>query len=505
VKPLEGLTILDLSRVLACPFASMILAELGARVIKVEQPGSGDETRTFEPQLARDSAYYFACNRSKESITVNLRSDEGRKLIRELAQRADVLVENFPVGTLGRYGLDFAALSALNPRLIYVSCTGFGQTGPYREKKGYDTVFQAMGGIMSLTGERGGGPVKPGLPVADLSSGLWVAISILAALAGRSRTGKGCQIDFSMLDGQVALLTLAAARYFALGEVPPRLGTEHPGRVPSATFRSKDGKFAHITASDQHWAPLCKALGLEEWGAAFPQNETRVERRDEVMQVLTEKISRLTRAELIALLDATEWAQKDSTVKVVFVRGNGPMFCGGADLKERQGKSEQWIRERRLKAFAAYEALEALPMPCIALAHGAVIGSGVEIAAACDFIVATPDVTFRTPEAQRGTVGATQRLPRILGKRLAKDMMFTGRALTAEEAREASLVARIVSDLEVAKREIAEAILKAPPLAMRLGKRAIDRGIELDPKGAREAEIEAIEEQLAAGQWMGKS
>ena len=195
----------------------------------------------------------------------------------------------------------------------------------------------------------------------------------------------------------------------------------------------------------------------------------------------------------------------EEDARVVFVRGNGPVFCGGADLKERQGKSEQWIRERRLKAFAAYEALEALPMPCIALVQGTAIGSGVEIAAACDFIVATPDVTFRTPEAQRGTVGATQRLPRILGKRLAKDMMFTGRALTAEEARAAGFVARVVSDLETAKKEIAEAIVKAPPVAMRLGKRAIDRGIELDPKGAREAEIEAIEEQLASGQWMGKT
>jgi crotonobetainyl-CoA:carnitine CoA-transferase CaiB-like acyl-CoA transferase len=306
MKPLEGITILDLSRVLACPFASMILAELGARVIKVEQPGSGDETRSFEPQLARDSAYYFVCNRSKESITVNLRADDGRKLIRELAQKADVLLENFPVGTLGRHGLDFATLSGLNPRLVYVSCTGFGQTGPYKNKKGYDTVFQAMGGILSLTGERGGGPVKPGLPVADLTSGLWVAISILAALAGRSRTDKGCQIDFSMLDGQVALLTLAAARYFALGEVPPRLGTEHPGRVPSATFRSKDGKFAHITASDQHWVPLCQALGIEDWGAAFPENAIRVERRDEVMAKLTERISALTRAELITKLDAVD-------------------------------------------------------------------------------------------------------------------------------------------------------------------------------------------------------
>ena len=306
MKPLDGLLILDLSRVLACPFASMILAELGARVIKVEQPGSGDETRSFEPQLEKDSAYYFACNRSKESITVNLRSEEGKTLIRSLAEKADVVLENFPVGTLGRYGLDYSILSSLNPRLIYVSCTGFGQNGPYAEKKGYDTVFQAMGGIMSLTGERGGGPVKPGLPVADLSSGLWIAIAILAALAGRTRTGKGSYVDFSMLDGQVSLLTLAAARYFALNEVPPRLGTEHPGRVPSATFRCKDGKYAHITASDQHWAPLCTALGIEEWGKAFPENSTRVEKRDAVMATLTEKISQIERARLLALLDEVD-------------------------------------------------------------------------------------------------------------------------------------------------------------------------------------------------------
>jgi crotonobetainyl-CoA:carnitine CoA-transferase CaiB-like acyl-CoA transferase len=306
VKPLGELTILDLSRVLACPFATMILAELGARVIKVEQPGSGDETRSFEPQLAKDSAYYFACNRSKESITVNLRTDAGRKIIRELAQKADVLVENFPVGTLGRYGLDYATLSALNPALIFVSCTGFGQTGPYAEKKGYDTVFQAMGGIMSLTGEKGGGPVKPGLPVADLTSGLWIAIAILAALAGRARTGKGCQVDFSMLDGQVSLLTLAAARYFALNEIPPRLGTEHPGRVPSATFRCRDGKYAHVTASDQHWSPLCRALGIEDWGKAFPENATRVEKRDEVMAVLTESIGKLDRVRLLEVLDQAD-------------------------------------------------------------------------------------------------------------------------------------------------------------------------------------------------------
>ena len=205
------------------------------------------------------------------------------------------------------------------------------------------------------------------------------------------------------------------------------------------------------------------------------------------------------------LIEAVGRISTDPAIKLVFIRGNGPAFCGGADLNERKGKSEEWIRERRLRAFAAYGALESLPMPCIALVHGAVIGSGVEIAAACDFIVATPSASFRTPEAQRGTVGATQRLPRILGKRLAKDLMFTGRALSAEEARTAGLVARVVEDLHKEATLIGEAILKASPLALKLAKRTIDRGVELDPAGALQAEIEAIEEQLAAGQWMGKT
>ena len=305
MKPLQHLAILDLSRVLACPFASMILAELGATVIKVEQPGAGDETRAFEPQLAQDSAYYFACNRSKASITVNLRKPEGQAIVRELAQKVDVVVENFPAGTLARYGLDFTVLSALNPGLVYVSCTGFGQTGPYAHKKGYDTVFQAMGGLMSLTGEKGGGPVKPGLPVADLTSGLWVAIGILAMLAGREKTGRGAHLDFSMLDGQVSLLTVAAARYFALGEIPPRLGTEHPGRVPSATFRCRDGRFAHITASDQHWEPLCRALGLK-FDLDLSTNDARVEHRDVVMQAMADKILGIERAKLLQMLDEVE-------------------------------------------------------------------------------------------------------------------------------------------------------------------------------------------------------
>ena len=298
MKLLQHVTILDLSRVLACPFASMILAELGATVIKIEEPRHGDETRSFEPFVEKDgaaeSAYYFACNRSKQSVTVNLRSPDGQAIIRDLARQADVFLENFPVGTLKRYGLGYPDIRAVNEQIVYVSCTGFGQSGPHAHRKGYDTIFQAMGGIMSLTGERGGPPVKPGLPFADLTSGLWVAIAILAGLSGRAASGRGTHIDFSMLDGQIALLTLAAARYFALGEVPPRLGTEHPGRVPSASFVCADGGYLHITASDQHWAPLCKALGLEDWGGDpdLQSNSGRLRRRDEVMAKAHRRVRR---------------------------------------------------------------------------------------------------------------------------------------------------------------------------------------------------------------------
>ena len=206
------------------------------------------------------------------------------------------------------------------------------------------------------------------------------------------------------------------------------------------------------------------------------------------------------------LISVSQEITSDKDVKLVLLGANGPVFCAGADLKERQGMNEAQVRERRMKGFAAYAALEALPMPAIAVVQGPVVGSGCEIAAACDFIVATQDASFRTPEALRGTVGATQRLPRILGKRLAKDMMFTGRVLSAEEAREAGLVSRLVPAIELEEmllRMTAE-ILKAPQAALRLAKRCIDRGVELDPEGALATEIAAIEEQLAGGSWMGK-
>ena len=206
------------------------------------------------------------------------------------------------------------------------------------------------------------------------------------------------------------------------------------------------------------------------------------------------------------LISISQEFKSNKDIKLVLVGANGPVFCAGADLKERQGMNEAQVRERRMKGFAAYAALEALPMPAIAVVQGPVVGSGCEIAAACDFIVATPDASFRTPEALRGTVGATQRLPRILGKRLAKDLMFTGRVLSAEEAKEAGLVSRLVPapELEEMLLRMTAEILKAPQGALRLAKRCIDRGVELDPQGALDTEIAAIEEQLAGGSWMGR-
>jgi crotonobetainyl-CoA:carnitine CoA-transferase CaiB-like acyl-CoA transferase len=306
MKPLQHVTILDLSRVLAA-VREHDPGRLGARD-QIEEPNRGDETRSFEPFIERgasESAYGFTRNRSKQSVTVNLRAPKGRPSS-AISREADVFLENFPVGTLKRYGLDYGAIRAVNARIVYVSCTGFGQSGPFAHRKGYDTIFQAMGGIMSLTGERGGPPVKPGLPVADLTSGLWVAIAILAGLQGRAAGGTGCHIDFSMLDGQIALLTLAAARFFALGEVPPRLGTEHPGRVPSASFLCADGGYLHITASDQHWLPLCRTLGLEAWRSdtELLSNSGRLRRRNDVMARLTAAIAGRARDELGVALDA---------------------------------------------------------------------------------------------------------------------------------------------------------------------------------------------------------
>lgn len=307
MKPLDGIRILDFSRVLAGPMATQILAELGATVTKVERPGGGDESRAFEPRLpGGESAYFFAFNRAKRSMTLNLKSPKAQDIAAKLSAQHDVVLENFLPGDMDRFNLGYEALSKLNPNLIYVSNTGFGQTGPYRERAGYDTVFQALSGVMHLTGYADAPPAKSGVPIADLTAGLWIAIAILTGLVGRGRSGKGCHIDLAMMDVQASLLALAAARLFALGEDIGRSGTEHPGRVPSAAFQCRDGGWLHISGSDQHWGRLCDVLGLKDLGAdpAFAKNSGRVANRKRVMDEMRTAIAAHARQPLAEALRA---------------------------------------------------------------------------------------------------------------------------------------------------------------------------------------------------------
>ncbi|MBL1110818.1 CoA transferase [Streptomyces sp. 110] len=322
MQPLSGVTVLDFSRVLAGPMATQILAELGAEVIKVERPSMGDESRCFEPRLPHgESAYFFAFNRGKRSVTLNLKDPRGQEIARGLARKADIVVENFLPGTMDKMGLGYEDLALENPGLVYVSNTGFGQTGPYSARKGYDTIFQALSGIMWLTGHPDGPPAKAGVPVCDLTSGLWIVIAALTGLAGRGTDGRGCHLDLAMMDVQTSLLALAAARLFALDEDPVRSGTEHPGRVPSAAFQSADGGWLHISAGDQHWLPLCRVLGLEELSAdeALRSNAGRLAGRARVMEALREAIAGREHGPLVEALRAAEVpVGKMNTVREVF-------------------------------------------------------------------------------------------------------------------------------------------------------------------------------------------
>ncbi len=307
MRPLDGLRVLDFSRVLAGPYATQILAELGATVTKIERPGAGDESRQFEPMLpGGDSAYFFALNRGKRSMTMNLRSPDGQAIARRMMAEADVVVENFLPGEMAGYGLDYPAVAAGNPGLIYVSNTGFGQTGPYRDRNGYDTIFQALSGAMALTGYPDGPPAKLGLPLADITSGLWIAVAVLSCLAGRARTGRGAYVDLAMMDVQTSLLTVAAARLFATGEDPARSGTEHPGRVPSAAFACAGGAYLHISGSDQHWAATCDVLDLPELAAdpALATNAGRVAAREPIMAAMRAACACRDRATLADALRA---------------------------------------------------------------------------------------------------------------------------------------------------------------------------------------------------------
>lgn len=303
---LDGLLIVDFSRAIAGPWATMLLAEMGAEVVKIEQPGLGDEVRGWPPFIEQESNYFFSNNRSKRSLALDLKAERGREIAIELCRRADVVVENFTPGVIDRLGFGYESVKAINPAVIYASVSGFGQTGPYRDRKGYDPIVQAMGGIMSVTGEEDGMPCKVGVPIGDLGAALFASQAILASLFHRQRTGEGQYIDVSMLDGQVTLLSVQAAILFADGTVPRALGRSHPGRVPSTVFTTKDGKHVHLVANDNQWPRFCELLGVPELGQdeRFRRARDRVTHRDEIMPALIGAVGSLTRSEVEERLNA---------------------------------------------------------------------------------------------------------------------------------------------------------------------------------------------------------
>lgn len=305
--PLTGITVLDLTRVLSGPYCTMLLADMGARVIKIEQPGRGDDTRHWGPPfVGGESAYFLSINRNKESVTVNFKHPEGRRLVERLALRADVVVENFRPGTLDEIGLGYQALSARNPRLVYCAISGFGLTGPERDRAGYDAVVQAESGLMSITGPEDGPPYRLGVAVADLVAGLFAAQGILLALWARQRTGRGQLIDVSMLDSTMALLTYQAELYLAAGQVPRRMGNRHPTIVPYETFEATDGEFVVAVGNDGQWRRFCEVTGLAALASdpQFATNPARVEAYSRLRPLLAARLKTRPKAEWIARLTA---------------------------------------------------------------------------------------------------------------------------------------------------------------------------------------------------------
>ena len=322
---LAGIRVLDLSRVLAGPWCTQTLADLGADVIKIERPGSGDDTRGWGPPFLKDdagldtaeAAYYLGTNRNKRSVTCDISKPAGQALIRELVAHCDVFVENFKVGDMARYGLDYASLQSLNPRLVYCSVTGFGQTGPYRERAGYDYAIQGMGGLMSVTGERddlGGGPQKVGVAVSDLFTGMYAAVAILAALRHAERTGEGQHVDMALLDTQVAMLANLGANYLISGKVPGRAGNAHQNIVPYQVFEvaaSPDGAKDHLilaVGNDNQYAKFCEVAGRPDLAVdtRFAKNQDRVRNREQLVPVLEGIMKGRSKADWLAALEAAK-------------------------------------------------------------------------------------------------------------------------------------------------------------------------------------------------------
>ena len=306
-QPLTGVRVLDLTRVMTGPYCTMMLGDMGADVVKVEQPGRGDDTRPWGPPfLDGESAYFLSINRNKRSITINLKDESGKEIVRRLARDADVVVENFSPGTATRLGLDYAAVRTLKDDVVYCSISGFGQDGPGHDRVAYDIIVQGMSGMMSLTGDPAGLPTKMGVPIADMTAGMFAAFAIMCALYHRERTGEGQYIDTSMLGGQVALLVYYAVGYFATGEVPVRQGNRHATVTPYDTFATADGHVNVAIGNDAMWHRFCAAFGLGEAATdpRFASNASRMAHLEPLYEAMNGVLHRHTTAEVMAKLDA---------------------------------------------------------------------------------------------------------------------------------------------------------------------------------------------------------
>jgi formyl-CoA transferase len=303
--PLKGYRILDLSRILAGPYCTMILGDQGAEVIKVERPGVGDDTRTWGPPFSGgESAYYLCCNRNKKSIAIDLKKPEGLELVRELAKVSDVFVENFTPGLTKRFGIDYETLRKINPRLVYTSITAYGQDGPYRDRPGYDMVLSAVGGLMYITGEQNGNPVKVGVAITDVLTGVYASGAITSALLWRERSGRGQYLDISLLDVQVSGLANIASNYLVANKEAKRWGTAHESIIPYQVFQTKDRPIAIAVANHKLWENFCKAVGREEWAddPRFESNPKRVENRETLLPLIDEMFSQKTCDEWMEIL-----------------------------------------------------------------------------------------------------------------------------------------------------------------------------------------------------------
>lgn len=303
-KPLEGLVVLDLSRVLAAPYTGMILADMGADVIKIERPGKGDDSRQYTPFKNGESVYYMSLNRGKRSITLNMKSEEGKQILKDLVKKADVLVENFRGGTMDKLGLGYDVLKEINPRLIYSACTGFGMTGPYKHEPAYDVIVQGMGGIMSITGQPGGEPTKCGVSIGDITAGIFSAVGIMIALYNREKTGKGQLVDVSMLDCQVAILENAIARYLDSGISPKPLGNRHASITPFQALKTKDGHVIIAVGNDTLWQKFCGLIERQDLAAdeRFTTNPLRTANVDALTEELTKTFVTKTMDEWLKIL-----------------------------------------------------------------------------------------------------------------------------------------------------------------------------------------------------------